>query len=203
MSKKHPHRTGKSSFGGPDQIRPWASGSPLPPMSNIFVRTAEKLASGFDGVSRSTLFTSPAVSIGRLFSILYIKDTIAKKNEFRYFPHPFQSFAQLRSWSELSRLAYIKGNNPPSSFFSKTLSIIFTIQFCILFSETLIIFETKSWVSQNNLKYKSEFEWTVLNGMAPANHIQAAASWLVTAAQPTKYYPPPGFEFLSQLRIPS
>ena len=24
--------------------------------------------------------------------------------------------------------------------------------------------------------------------MAPANHIQAAASWLVTAAQPTKWY---------------
>ena len=26
--------------------------------------------------------------------------------------------------------------------------------------------------------------------MAPANHIQAAASWLATAAQPTKWYPP-------------
>ena len=36
------------------------------------------------------------------------------------------------------------------------------------------------------MKYKSEFEWTVVNGMAPANQIQAAASWLATAAQPTK-----------------
>ena len=51
-----------------------------------------------------------------------------------------------------------KGNNPPSSFFSKTLLIIFTIQFFILFSETLIISQTKSWVSQNNIKYKSKFE---------------------------------------------
>ena len=77
------------------------------------------------------------------------------------------------------------------------------MQFFILFSETLIISQTKSWVSQNNMKYKSEFEWTVLNGMAPANHIQSAASWLATAAQPTKWYPPPGSEFLSELRFPS
>ena len=28
----------------------------------------------------------------------------------------------------------------------------------ILFSETLIISQTKSWVSQNNIKYKSKFE---------------------------------------------
>ena len=55
-------------------------------------------------------------------------------------------------------LEHIKGNNPPSSFFSKTLLIIFTIQFFILFSETLIISQTKSWVSQNNIKYKSKFE---------------------------------------------
>ena len=48
----------------------------------------------------------------------------------------------------------VKGNNPPSSFFSKALSIIFTIQFFILFSETLIISQTKSWVSQNNRKVK-------------------------------------------------
>ena len=48
----------------------------------------------------------------------------------------------------------LKGNNPPPSFFSKTLSIIFTIQFFILFSETLIISQTKSWVSQNNRKVK-------------------------------------------------
>ena len=34
--------------------------------------------------------------------------------------------------------------------------------------------------------------------MAPANHIQAAASWLATAAQPTKLYPPRN---PSQLRI--
>ena len=38
--------------------------------------------------------------------------------------------------------------------FSKTLPIIFTIQFFILFSETLIISPTKSWVSQNNRKVK-------------------------------------------------
>ena len=31
--------TGKSSFSGPDQIRPWASGSPLPPVLNISVRS--------------------------------------------------------------------------------------------------------------------------------------------------------------------
>ena len=37
--------------------------------------------------------------------------------------------------------------------------------------------------------------------MAPADHIEAAASWLATAAQPTKWYPPPGSEFLSELRI--
>ena len=73
----------------------------------------------------------------------------------------------------------------------------------MFFSETLIISYTKSWVSQNNIKYKSEFEWTVLNGMTSANHIQAAATWLATAALPTKWYPPPGSEFLSQLRIPS
>ena len=85
----------------------------------------------------------------------------------------------------LSFFLTLKGNNPPSSFFSKTLLIIFTIQFLILFSETLIISQTKSWVLQNNIKYKSEFEWIVLNGMASANHIQAAASWLATAAQPT------------------
>ena len=48
--------------------------------------------------------------------------------------------------------------------------------------ETLLIYQTNSWVTQNNIKYKSKFEWTVLNGMAPANHIQAAASWLATAA---------------------
>ena len=51
-----------------------------------------------------------------------------------------------------------KGNNPPSSFFSKTLSIIFTMQFFILFSEALTISQTKSWVSQNNRKYRSEYE---------------------------------------------
>ena len=79
------------------------------------------------------------------------------------------------------------------------------MQSFILFSETQIISQAKSWVSQNNIKYKSEFEWTVLNGIAPANHIQAAASasWLATAAQPTKWYPLPGSEFLSELRIPS
>ena len=32
-------RTGKSSFSGSDQIRPWASGSPLPPMLNVSVRS--------------------------------------------------------------------------------------------------------------------------------------------------------------------
>ena len=32
-------RAGKSSFSGPDQIRPWASGSPLPPMLNVSVRS--------------------------------------------------------------------------------------------------------------------------------------------------------------------
>ena len=80
---------------------------------------------------------------------------------------------------------------------------MFTIQFLILFSETLNTSQTKSWVSQNNKKYRNELEWTVLNGMAPANHIQAAASWLATAAQPTKWYPPLGSEFLSQLRIHS
>ena len=42
--------------------------------------------------------------------------------------------------------------------FSKTLLIIFTIQFFILFSETLIISQTKSWASQNNIKYKSKFK---------------------------------------------
>ena len=42
--------------------------------------------------------------------------------------------------------------------FSKTLLIIFTIQFFILFSEIPIISQTKSWVSQNNIKYKSKFE---------------------------------------------
>ena len=79
----------------------------------------------------------------------------------------------------------VKGNNPSSSFFL-TLWMIFIIKFYILFSETLLIYQTNSWVSQNNIKYKSEFGWTVLNGMAPANYIQAAASWLATAAQPTK-----------------
>ena len=82
--------------------------------------------------------------------------------------------------------------------FSKTLSIIFKIQLVILLSETLIVSQTKSWVSQNIRKYRSEYEWTVLNDMTPANHIQAAASWLATAAQP-----PPGSAFLTQLRIPS
>ena len=52
----------------------------------------------------------------------------------------------------------LKGNNPPSSFFrKKKLLIIFTIQFFILFSETLIISQTKSWVLQS-IKYKSKFE---------------------------------------------
>ena len=92
------------------------------------------------------------------------------------------------SWQ--NNVCVIKENNPPSSFFSKTLSIIFKIQFFILFSETITVSLTKSWVSQNNRKYRSEFEWAKLNGMAPANHIQAAASWLATAAQPTKWYPP-------------
>ena len=50
-------------------------------------------------------------------------------------------------------LHVVKGN--PSSSFSKTLLIIFTIQFLILFSETLIISQTRSRVSQNNMKYKS------------------------------------------------
>ena len=84
---------------------------------------------------------------------------------------------KLRIWHRT-----FKGNNPPSAFFSKSLSISFTIQFLILFSEILIISQTKSWVSQNNIKYKNEFEWTVLHGMAIANHIQAAASWLATDA---------------------
>ena len=30
---------GKSNFSGPDQIRPWASGSPLPPVLNVSVRS--------------------------------------------------------------------------------------------------------------------------------------------------------------------
>ena len=34
-----PGRAGKSRFSGPDQIRPWASGSPLPPMLNVSVRS--------------------------------------------------------------------------------------------------------------------------------------------------------------------
>ena len=45
----------------------------------------------------------------------------------------------------------LKGNNPV--IFSKTLSIIFTIQFFILFSETLIS-QAKSCVSHNNRKVK-------------------------------------------------
>ena len=60
-------------------------------------------------------------------------------------------------YDELSN-KLVKGNNPPSTFFSKTLSLTSTIQFVILFSETIIISQTKSWVSQNNIKYKSEFE---------------------------------------------
>ena len=32
-------RAGKSSFSGPDQIRPWANGSSLPPMLNVSVRS--------------------------------------------------------------------------------------------------------------------------------------------------------------------
>ena len=32
-------RAGKSSFSGPEQIRPWASGSPLPSMLNVSVRS--------------------------------------------------------------------------------------------------------------------------------------------------------------------
>ena len=50
----------------------------------------------------------------------------------------------------------VKGNNPHSSFFSKTLSIIFTIQFFILFSETLITSQANSWVSQNNMNYLTQ-----------------------------------------------
>ena len=41
--------------------------------------------------------------------------------------------------------------------FMKT-SIIFSIQFFILLSETLIISQAKSWVSQNNRVYISEYE---------------------------------------------
>ena len=37
-------------------------------------------------------------------------------------------------------------------------SIIFTIQFFILLSETLIISQTKSWASKNNREYRSEYE---------------------------------------------
>ena len=43
-------------------------------------------------------------------------------------------------------------------------------------------------------------------GMAPANHIQVAASWLATAAQTDEVVPaaqPPMSAFLRQLRIPS
>ena len=50
---------------------------------------------------------------------------------------------------------FFKGNNPPSSFFSKTLLIVFTIQFFILLSETLNISQTKSWVSQNNIRQQT------------------------------------------------
>ena len=35
--------------------------------------------------------------------------------------------------------------------------IFFTIQFFILFTETLIISQIKSWASQNNTKYNSEY----------------------------------------------
>ena len=38
-SKKCVNRAGKSSFSGPDQIRPWASSSPLPPVLNVSVRS--------------------------------------------------------------------------------------------------------------------------------------------------------------------
>ena len=91
---------------------------------------------------------------------------------------------------ELSQLSGnrkgVKGNNSPLSFFwRKKLSIIFTIQFFFLFSETLIISQTKSWVSQNNRKDRSEYLNRYSTGQ-PANHIQAAASWLATAAKRTK-----------------
>ena len=39
---------------------------------------------------------------------------------------------------------------------------------------------------ENNRKYRSEYLNRYTTGMASANHIQAAASWLATAAKRTK-----------------
>ena len=77
-----------------------------------------------------------------------------------------------------------KGNNPPPSFFSKTLSIIFTIQFYILFSETLIISQTKSWVSQNNRKVKKRV-WVNRTQRHGASQSHSSCCELIGHRRPT------------------
>ena len=72
--------------------------------------------------------------------------------------------------------------------FFKTLSIIFTIEFCILilFSETLIISKLPAKTAHGFRKITESIEASMSEpystGMATANHIRAPASWLVTAA---------------------
>ena len=84
----------------------------------------------------------------------------------------------LRPWRKTWEMGQILKEIKHHRYFSKTLSIIFTIQFIILFSETLIISQTKSRVSQKKTTDSIEASMSELysTGMAPANHIEAAAS---------------------------
>ena len=52
----------------------------------------------------------------------------------------------------------LKGNNPIFVIFFESIVNNFHNTVFILFSETLNIPQTKSWVSQNNRKVKNEFE---------------------------------------------
>ena len=52
----------------------------------------------------------------------------------------------------------IKGNNPPSSFVFEDVVNIFPIQFFHSLIRNTNISKTKSWVSQYNRKYRSEYE---------------------------------------------
>ena len=68
--------------------------------------------------------------------------------------------------------------------FLKTLSIICTIQFFILFSETLIISQTKSWVSQNDRKVKKRV-WVNRTQRHGASQSHSSCCELIGHRRPT------------------
>ena len=78
----------------------------------------------------------------------------------------------------------VKGNNPPSSFFFENIVNNFHNTVFILFSETLIISQTKSWVSQNNRKVKKRV-WVNRTQRHGASQSHSSCCELIGHRRPT------------------